>query len=72
VNGDLAYCWACSRLDRGRRPAVAIWSHGLTPYFDPLCQGCLDMWFDNADDDPDMEPWHVRWLDGSRELVGVA
>jgi hypothetical protein len=35
-----------------------------------LCQKHLDMWFDNADDEPDLEPGAVRWLDGSRTLTG--
>lgn len=33
-----------------------------------LCQKHVDMWFDNADDEPDLEPGAVRWLDGSRTL----
>lgn len=27
-----------------------------------LCQGCLDAWFDNADDDPFLEPASWGWL----------
>lgn len=44
-------------------PAVARWQT-VTGYWFPLCQGCLDAWFDNADSDPDLEPVAWRWLTG--------
>lgn len=31
-----------------------------------VCQGCLDAWFDNADDDPFLEPAAWGWLPGYR------
>lgn len=43
-------------------PVVARWKT-QTGYWFPLCQGCLDAWFDNADDDPDLEPVAWRWLE---------
>ncbi|MEU4133630.1 hypothetical protein [Streptomyces wuyuanensis] len=58
-------CWTCSRIiDNGvRRHAVAVasWQHwhgGSTP----LCQSCLNAWFDNADDDESLEPKAWHWL----------
>jgi hypothetical protein len=58
-------CWCCSRIikngTRRRTPAVARWTfwHGDT---EPLCKACLDHWFDNADDDPSLEPAAWHWL----------
>lgn len=65
-------CWCCRGIV-GRRDtqAVAIWTHGLSRNSTPVCQSCLDFWFDNADDDPDLEPREVHWLDGSRTLAGA-
>ena len=63
-------CDCCShiRVDskpRNYGPAAAIWRHdnGNTSY---LCRSCLDHWFDNADDDPDLEPAAWSWLPGHR------
>lgn len=42
-------------------PAVALWVAPNTYSF-RLCQACLDAWFDNADDDPDLEPLAWEWL----------
>ncbi|MFH9574210.1 hypothetical protein ACH4MG_27180 [Streptomyces sp. NPDC017454] len=38
-----------------------------------LCNKCLDHWFDNADDDPDLEPVHWRWLNhlGAQPVVSL-
>ena len=64
-------CTSCARIwdvpDGGgprrprNRPAVARWTHrpGVVVY---VCQSTLDNWFDNADDDPEMEPYAVEWL----------
>lgn len=32
----------------------------------PLCRHCLDLWLDNADNEPDLEPAAMHWLDRSR------
>lgn len=45
-------------------PAVARWTCGNGNVVH-LCQKCLDHWFDNSDDDPDLEPATWRWLNGS-------
>ena len=42
-------------------PAVARWKV-QNGYWFPLCQKCLDAWFDNADDDPDLEPAAWTWI----------
>lgn len=57
-------------------PAVAFWLHQTqldcgAPAL-PLCQRSLDRWFDRADDDPELEPIQVFWLDGSRVLGKVS
>lgn len=52
----------CSYRVQGRAPrAVAFWkaSNGNRAV---LCQSCLDHWFDNADDDPSLEPVSWGWL----------
>ena len=42
-------------------PAVARWTcrNGNVVR---LCRTCLDVWFDNADDDDDLEPAAWRWI----------
>lgn len=42
-------------------PAVAWWRIRDSTLVQ-LCQSCLDCWFDNADDDPDLEPTAWGWL----------
>lgn len=56
---------------RPPHPAVARWEH-RPGVVDWLCRNVLDKWFDNADDDPDMEPSRVDWIDGSRSLTGTS
>lgn len=78
AGGSLAY-WM--RIDRcsassGRggmceAPSAAIWESPNTHCRSPLCGSHVDSWFDVCDDDPDLEPVSVRWLDGSRALVGA-
>ncbi|CAM5623310.1 hypothetical protein [Streptomyces aurantiogriseus] len=66
----MTLCSCCSHIwrDRGngrsepdRRPAVVRWQH-RGGNVSLLCQPCLDGWFDNADDDPDLEPAAWSWL----------
>jgi len=45
-------------------PVVACWKT-QTGYWFRLCQPCLDAWFDNADDDPDLEPAAWEWMTGA-------
>lgn len=71
-------CTSCARIwetpadggppRRRDRLAIARWTHrpGVVDY---VCQSTLDYWFDNADDDPELEPTAVEWLDGSRQLA---
>jgi len=68
----------CCRNITGRPPtrAVALWT-GSNDHTVPLCQSCLDFWFDGADDDAEesgtmeFEPRRVQWIDGSRTLVAA-
>ena len=72
-------CTSCLRIwdtppgggpaQRRVRPAIARWTHPNTRAVDYVCQSTLDYWFDNADEDPFMEPTDVRWLDGTRHLT---
>lgn len=58
-------CDCCSHIwrdgRRDERPPVARWicRNGNIVR---LCQPCLDWWFDNADDDPDLEPLAWTWI----------
>ena len=47
----------------GCGPVVARWTV-RNGYTFRLCRKCLNAWFDNADDDPDLEPAEWRWLTG--------
>lgn len=42
-------------------PIVARW-RTRTGYSFPLCQACLDTWFDSADDDESLEPASWSWI----------
>jgi hypothetical protein len=48
-------------LSHHNEPAIAWWKTG-NDCFTRLCWACLDCWFDNADDDPDLEPTAWGWL----------
>lgn len=58
-------CTCCAHIRDGGKPrqstAVAHWT-ALNGYVAYLCQHCLDSWFDNADDDEDLEPAGWGWL----------
>lgn len=55
------------RTSHSRVPAVAWWICNSTSRNRVrLCQACLDIWFDNADDDPTLEPAAWGWLYGCR------
>ena len=47
-------------------PAVAVWHYEPNGFTGYLCHNCLNAWFDNADDDPSLEPTSWRWLDSAR------
>lgn len=51
--------------------AVAIWHHEPSGKRSPLCQGHLDIWFDNADDSG-REPVQVTMLVPAPTLRGVS
>jgi hypothetical protein len=61
-------CGCCSHIwrdgKRSERPPVARWvcRNGNVVY---LCRPCLNSWFDNADDDPELEPEAWRWTTGA-------
>jgi hypothetical protein len=58
-------CSCCAR--NSARPwtaAVAVWMH--LNFTASVCESCLNHWLDNADDDPELEPLGIKWLDGSR------
>lgn len=79
AGGQLAY-WmrldTCSaQTGRGgqcTQPSAAIWESPDSRNRSPLCVQHVDRWFDVCDDSPDLEPASVRWLDGTRALVGAA
>lgn len=48
-------------LSRCPNPAIAWWKTSNGTYTH-LCKPCLDCWFDNADDDPDLEPEAWGWF----------
>ena len=50
---------ACNLASCG--PVVARWKT-RTGYWFPLCKACLDGWFDNADDDDDLEAVAWAWI----------
>ena len=55
-------------------PAMAWWL-GPNGHYANLCQACLDIWFDNADDDETLEPlqwgWYARPAGPSPEAVSA-
>lgn len=55
-----SHCWINGK-PRDRGPAVARWTHQIGNV-SMLCRLCVDSWFDNADDDPELEPAAVEWL----------
>lgn len=64
-------CGCCRNIiGRPPTPAVALWT-GLSNHTVALCQSCLDIWLDDADDDAELEPSRVQWLDGSRTLAAA-
>jgi hypothetical protein len=61
-------CTCCARIQRNghppeRVPAVVAWHCQPSGNVEYLCQYCMDIWLDNADDDPDLEPANVVWLE---------
>lgn len=55
----MSACRGCR--GRNRTAAVAFWNC-VNGNRLALCQTCLDAWFDNADDDPFLEPESWGWL----------
>lgn len=58
-------CDCCSHIwrdgVRAEKPPVASWEC-RNGNIERLCLDCLNYWFDNADDDPDLEPASWSWL----------
>lgn len=52
-------------------PAFVLYVCNPSGHSVPLCQRHLDMWLDNADDDPYMEPAELIWL-GRQRWLSVA
>jgi hypothetical protein len=57
-NGWL-YC--CERHERAKATPFALWAK-VGGNAVVLCRHHLDMWLDNADDDPDLEPDRLVFL----------
>lgn len=57
-------CWthAHCRIPPVIHPAFAMVYSQDGRVMTPLCQASLNNWLDNADDDDDLEPSHIRWL----------
>ncbi|MDG9703770.1 hypothetical protein [Streptomyces sp. DH37] len=59
------WCECCAAIRENgrprRRPAVARWV-GPNGFPTLLCRSCLDIWFDQADDDDALEPLRWEWL----------
>jgi len=55
-----SHCWIAGK-PRDLGPAVARWIHQIGNV-SLLCESCLNSWFDNADDDPELEPAAVEWI----------
>ncbi|RKN61876.1 hypothetical protein D7231_31890 [Streptomyces klenkii] len=54
-------CTYCAIIGRPHREAAAKWvRRNGSVYF--LCKSCLDIWLDDADDNPDLEPASWAWL----------
>jgi hypothetical protein len=53
-------------INLGDPPAVAWLIHATWRGRMHFCQGCLDRWFDDADDNPRLEPAAWGWLYGCR------
>jgi hypothetical protein len=61
-------CWPCRVIQR-ITPAAVVWT-SQTCVVSVLCEGHLDIWLDNADDYPNLEPLKVEWLFEARTLEG--
>lgn len=70
----MTLCTCCSHIwrDNGNghsepshNPAVARWTHS-NGNMSLLCLDCLNCWFDNADDDEELEPAAWSWLPMAR------
>lgn len=64
-------CGPCIRLTSTYVLAVVEWTCA-DGNRDRVCAQHLDTLFDCADEEPEMEPVSVRWLDGTRALVDSA
>jgi len=58
-DAEVSACRGCR--GRNRTAAVAFWNC-INGNHLVLCHPCLDAWFDNADDDPFLEPVSWGWL----------
>ncbi len=56
-------CVCCRSCGRPWTLAVVIYTASPSGNDVSLCKVCLDLWLDNADDDPDWEPSELRFLD---------
>jgi hypothetical protein len=58
---------SCGLVDGGRpctRVPFARWHYDDTAYVVTLCQHHLDLWLDNADAEPQLEPTRLVFLPG--------
>lgn len=45
-----------------KRPAFVRWFYYRSGWRGLLCRGHLDIWLDNADDEPELEPDRLEFL----------
>lgn len=66
-------CQFCAVAAGSTAPESVVWCYGYSDHGSflstPVCQSCLDLWLDAADDNPALEPLSIWWRDGSRLLV---
>ena len=48
-------CWICGK------PGVALWYYDQTGFRKWLCKRDLDVWLDNADNNPALEPTRLEF-----------
>ena len=49
-------CMMCGRL------AIARWYYDRSAFMGLLCEGHLNIWLDNADDEPAIEPTRLEFI----------
>lgn len=57
-------CFNCQHIwpRHEHAPVFAIWEYAQTRFSCLLCKNCLDHWLDSADDDPELEPSRLTFI----------